>query len=192
MVRLRIRLTFPSSLLVFALASVSTAQEPRRVAAIDPEGIRRLEAETGGAARVTTDRATGAARFVRIAPESKHSLAPLSAAAAPAEKSAAFFHKYGSIFGIQQPEAELELRKTATDAQGGAHLTYRQLYRGVPVFAGELKSHFDAAGRLTAVNGTFVPSIAVDRGPSTTELAAQARRPSRRSRATSRPPSPSR
>ncbi|HEY3122607.1 MAG TPA: PepSY domain-containing protein, partial [Thermoanaerobaculia bacterium] len=166
------RHTFVSILLASSFPAILLAQGAGRIEALDPEGIQRLVAETGGAARVSTDKATGAARFVRIAPDSKRSLAPLSAAAGPEQKAAAFFRRHGRIFGISDPEAELKLGKTDIDPQGGAHLTYRQLYRGVPVFAGELKSHFDSAGRLTAVNGTFVPQIAVDPVPSATELAA--------------------
>lgn len=176
MVRTNRHTVFLSTLLASLFPAVVLAQGAARIQALDPEGIQRLEAETGGEARVSIHKATGAARFVRIAPESKRSLSPLSAAAAaaagPEQKAAAFFRRHGRIFGISEPEAELELGKTDIDPQGGAHLTYRQLYRGVPVFAGELKSHFDSAGRLTAVNGTFVPRIAVDPVPSATELAA--------------------
>jgi Zn-dependent metalloprotease len=163
-----------ATLLASLLPAVVLAQGAGRIQALDPEGIDRLVTETGGAARVSINAATGAARFVRIAPESKGSLSPLSAAAAagPEQKTAAFFLRHGRIFGISEPEAELKLGKTEIDAQGGVHLTYRQLYRGVPVFAGELKSHFDSAGRLTAVNGTFVPQIALDPVPSASELAA--------------------
>ncbi len=45
------------------------------------------------------------------------------------------------------------------DAFGGRHLSYYQFYRGVPVFAAALRTHFDAAGRLTAVNGTLIPDL---------------------------------
>ena len=58
MVRLTTRL-FTSIVLACAFASAAAAEE-RRVAAIDPEGIQRLQAETGGAARVSVSSATGA------------------------------------------------------------------------------------------------------------------------------------
>ena len=72
MVRLTTRL-FPSIVLACAFASAAAAQE-RRVAAIDPEGIQRLEAQTGGAARISVSNATGAVRFVR--PKGKESGPP--------------------------------------------------------------------------------------------------------------------
>jgi len=55
--------------------------------------------------------------------------------------------------------------RVANDLQGGTHIVQRQLYRGVPIFAGELRSHFDASDELVAVNGTFEPEIAVDPVP---------------------------
>ena len=45
-------------------------------------------------------------------------------------------------------------------------LTYRQYHRGVPVFAGELKTHFNARKQLSAVNGTFVPPDSLNTSPS--------------------------
>ncbi len=170
---LRFRKRFGIAALIAGLIpAISAAQAPARIQALDPEGIQSLQAETGGAARISVSNATGAARFVRLPAESKRSLSPMGAAAAPAEKTSAFLHAHGKIFGISAPDSELALLKAASDSTGGNHLTYQQIYFGVPVFAGELKSHFDSAGRLTAINGTFVPSIAVDTTPSTTELAA--------------------
>jgi Zn-dependent metalloprotease len=135
---------------------------------LDPAGVQRLVADTGGAARVTIHPATGAARFVRLAPGAEGGLAP-KRARVPAsfeEASEAFFFEYGSIFGIQEPRAELVLEKVATDGQGMTSLTYRQFHRGVPVFAGELKTHFNARKQLSAVNGTFVPMDAINTSPS--------------------------
>ncbi len=47
-------------------------------------------------------------------------------------------------------------------------LTYRQYHRGVPVFAGELKTHFNARKQLSAVNGMFVPAVSLNTSPSRT------------------------
>jgi bacillolysin len=159
-------------LAALAAASSAVAQEPGRIRALDPEGIQRIVQETGGAARVSVHGSTGAAVFVRVDPRSGRSLSPLPATAPTEQKSAAFFDRHGRIFGISRPDAELALVRSSRDAMGGVHLTYRQLHLGVPVFGGELKSHFDPAGHLTAVNGTFVPDIALDPTPSVSEMAA--------------------
>jgi uncharacterized repeat protein (TIGR01451 family) len=127
-------------------------------------GIQRLKSDTNGAALVSTSRATGAARFVRLSSGSGASLT--SGAGNAQDKSAAFFRTYGSAFGVTNASAELKLESDASDATGGRHLTYKQVYNGVPVFAGVLKTHFDAAGNLRAVNGNFIPGIKLNAAPS--------------------------
>lgn len=137
---------------------------------IDPAGIARLIADSGGNAQVSVHEATGAARFVRMAPGKKLGLLKQAARAATDEakkgRSAEFLEAYGSIFGIASVAAELKEVRVARDHQGGTHITYQQVYRDIPVFAGELRSHFDASDELVAVNGTFVPEILVDPNPS--------------------------
>ena len=76
------------------------------------------------------------------------------------EKALALFGRYGSLFGITDPVEELVAGAVEVDAIGHAHQVFQQRYRGVPVFAGVLRAHSDAAGRLVAVNGTFIPDIA--------------------------------
>ena len=167
-----IRRFIPMAAAVLAIPAALWALQPGggEREPLDPAGVQRLVANTGGAARVAIHPATGAARFVRLAPGAEGNLAP-KRAKAPAsfeEDSEAFFFEYGSIFGIREPRAELVLEKTVTDRQGTTSLTYRQFYRGVPVFAGELKTHFNARKQLSAVNGTFVPQVAINTAPSRT------------------------
>ena len=82
------------------------------------------------------------------------------------DKSAAFFRDYGSAFGVTSAANELKFDSDVADKIGGRHLTYRQVYMNVPVFAGVLKTHFDAAGVLRAVNGNFIPDINLNSAPS--------------------------
>jgi uncharacterized repeat protein (TIGR01451 family) len=127
-------------------------------------GIRRLKSDTNRGALVTTSRATGAARFVRIASGSAASLS--SAKGSPQDQSIAFFNTYGDAFGVANASTDLTLAGEASDAIGGRHLTYNQNYKGVPVFAGLLKTHFDAAGELRVVNGNIIPDINLNPAPS--------------------------
>jgi uncharacterized repeat protein (TIGR01451 family) len=128
-------------------------------------GIQRLKSDTGGAAMVSTNPATGAARFVRLSSGSESSLSR-GMTGSPAEKSIAFFKNYGSAFGISNPSSQLLAAGQVSDATGGQHLTYKQVYMNVPVFAGIIKTHFDAKGELRSVNGNFIPDIAVNATPS--------------------------
>lgn len=142
---------------VALLASIlpPVAAEP-----VDPEAVRRLVDASAGNAEVGFHRATGAARFIRLAPGSL----PL-AGNSPVERSSDFFEHYGDLFGMIDPVSELSAPTVRADRYGFTHLSYRQLHEGVPVFAGTVRTHFDSAGRITAVNGTFVPEISVDPRP---------------------------
>jgi Zn-dependent metalloprotease len=140
-----------------AAAAAQPAAPPRRA---DPAALARLAADSGGTARVSPHRATGTARFIRLQPGSL----PLSGASAE-ERARDFFQRHGGILGLRDARAELEPAGGGQDRFGFTHLGYRQVHRGVPVFAGTVRVHFDARGELTAVNGTFVPAIAVDIRP---------------------------
>src|SRR5512144_37817 len=142
--------------LLFTLSLVTThvvAQNQAGKAAIDPAGIQRLQTDTGGAAKVTISRATGAARFVRLPAEKTGDLTPSSARAAAAQqKAAAFFRQYGSIFGISQPDGQLKEVGRQQDRTGATHISYQQYYAGIPVFGAVLKAHFNAKNQLRTVN----------------------------------------
>jgi Zn-dependent metalloprotease len=142
-------------------------REPR-----DPAGVTRIVTDSDGAAEVTVESATGAASFVRPARGRRLGLFKRAARAqspgAKVGRAAEFFAAYGSIFGVSNATRELEVARVGRDARGGTHVVHRQVYRGLPVFAGELRSHFAADDELEAVNGTFVPDISVDPNPSRT------------------------
>jgi len=125
--------------------------------------LERLLDDSGGTATIRHHRLTGAVRFARFLPGSLTLRVPQGAT--PEGKARAFFNEYGSTFGLS--DFELELRPTGrrTDHHGFIHLSYRQVYRGVPIFAGLLLVHSDPAGRLTVVNGNFLPRLSLDTKP---------------------------
>ena len=150
---------------LIALPSLATAQA---AATLSPEGIQRLKTSTDGAALVSTHWATGAARFVRLDKNfaDVKSLLPAAAKdATPQTQSQLFFQRHGEIFGMRSASQELRLEKQHTDALGETHLSYTQIYQGVPVFGSFIKTHFDAENNLKVVNGTFVPNIALSTSP---------------------------
>lgn len=140
-----------------------------------PAAVQRLIDAGNGSLLVSTSRATGYARFVRLATDSTTTLSSLLGALESADKpsqAAAFLAQYGDAFGLTDGGASLELVGIETDYLGTAHLVYRQTYQGVPVFAGLMLFHFDANNQLTAVNGVVVPDIAVVATPTLTAEAA--------------------
>ena len=118
--------------------------------------IQRLKDATGGTAQVSVHAATGVARFVRLVPGSLALSGPT-----PERRAADFFERHGAILGISDAATELGAAEVRVDTYGATHVTLNQVYRGIPVFAAVVRVHFDGAGRLTVVNGTFVPGIAV-------------------------------
>ncbi|CUS03507.2 Thermolysin metallopeptidase [Candidatus Promineifilum breve] len=173
--RLMLVLALPVLLLLLVFASASGAEpaasgvDAAPAAQPDSSGLQRLVEATGGRAVFSQNSATGKVGFLRITGEEGLSLAAGESVEA---ESAAFFQQYGSIFGISDAAAELTSLGATTDAVGMQHLSYRQVYQGVPVFAAILRVHYNAAGALSAANGVFVPSINVNVAPSRSATSA--------------------
>lgn len=154
-------MTFPRaiSFAIIALVSSLPCAGVDRAAAV-PTATRALVDATHGTARVSLHRSTGAARFVRFLPGSLD-----LNGSDPAERSADFLQRHGQAFGISDATWELTPPSIRVDRYGATRVSYTQLYRGLPVFAATLRTHFDAQGRLTAANGTFLPEIDLDPRP---------------------------
>lgn len=133
------------------------------------DAISRLSASTGYTAKVSINEATGAARFVSVAPGARLASPPIvrsgNTDAARQANALQFLGNYAALFGISNPATELLTTRTTRDTLGNTRVVHQQVHEGVPVFGAELKSHFDAAGNLVVVNGTFVPEISVTTTP---------------------------
>ena len=160
--RLSILVCLPAMLAMPAIAVDRQAQA--RQAAIDELAAR--------VASVALDKATGSPRLVRISPGTVE----LDGVDVKS-RAVDFFQVFGEAFGLQDPARELQLTEMAEDQLGMTHLSFGQVYEGIPVFGAELKAHFDRNGELVAVNGAVVPNIAIDPSPTVgaTEAAAIAR-----------------
>ncbi len=120
--------------------------------------IRALRDAAQGRVLVSKRESTGVAGFIRTG--ATGDLLPDSDATTAGGKAQGFFARFGEAFGIRDA-SQLELASSFTDTYGTTHLTYEQVYRGLPVFGAVLKVHVDAANDLTAVNGVFVPDITI-------------------------------
>lgn len=155
------------------LASLCSTVAGAAVAPIDSRSASEISAAVQAPVSVSYSRATGAVRFLRVAPGAQADLAP--GAGSLEARARSFFAAQGSLFGIRDAATELFLASSTSDNAGQRHLTFSQYYRGVPVFAGLLRAHFDAAGRLETVNGNFVPGIDVKPTPDIDALWASRR-----------------
>ena len=119
----------------------------------DPAKIQKLKSEARGSVAISSNDATDYVAFVRAGRNGD--LLPKSTGA-PAAKANDFIAEYGDILGLEAGSG-LVRTDTAIDRQGAVHLSYKQVYKGLPVFGASVKAHVDAQGDLTAVNGTVVP-----------------------------------
>lgn len=179
--RLTLVIVIPVLLLLLLFASASGAEPttagPARVVGLpkasqpDSNGLQRLVAATDGHVVFSQNPATGVVGFLRITGEAGLSLTKTDS---PQAESTAFLQQYGGIFGISDAGTELVQVDATTDSLGTKHLTYQQMYEGVPVFAGILRVHLNSNSQLTAANGVFVPRIKVNTTPSlSAETAAE-------------------
>jgi Zn-dependent metalloprotease len=112
---------------------------------------------------VSLDPSTGFVRFLRFRPQPVSASAPEQAPSPLAldEKASSFLAEHAEIFGLEAATAQLGQAVQQADFDGSSHLTYPQVHRGIAVFGGVLRLHFDRAGELTAVNGAIVPTAGV-------------------------------
>lgn len=104
---------------------------------------------------IRTSRHTGLASFVTAA---DGGAIPVPIAAGKAKPEPLDFLKaHGHLFGITDPSTQLVIDKTHADTLGHTHATYRQVHKGVPVFAGIVKVHQNADGEVIVANGDFFP-----------------------------------
>ena len=145
--------------------AVAGAQGP------DPRLVHRLEARAQGSVEVSAKAGTGFAGFIKAGRNGDL----LPSAAAPQAKAADFLARYEDLLGVGGASVLVPV-SSAVDERGATHITYEQVYRGVPVFGAQVKAHVDAAGNLTAVNGAAVPDIDLSVTPrlSPGDAAAQA------------------
>ena len=130
---------------------------------VDPNLIKRLKENARGAVSISTKKSTEFASFVSVSKGGD--LHPGNADKTPNGKAHGFFAQYGGLFGIKDANTELAQLSTFTDGKGATHISYQQVYKGVPVFAAILQAHTDANQALTAMNGVFVPDVNVNTSP---------------------------
>jgi len=123
------------------------------------EAAARLTQATGGDVRITNNPATGVARFVVIGQSAMPILDP---GLSPEAQAQAFFNQYGELFGIKNAQDQLQQVASVTDPFGFTHLSFQQHFNGLGVLAAEIKVHFNREGQLYAINGVFIPDVAVN------------------------------
>lgn len=109
---------------------------------------------------VTISKSTANPNFIRFSKPEKLALR----GGAPQQKAGDFLKDYYAVFNLKSAD-EMVFTREDKDRNGLTSLTYKQYYKGVPVYDGLLKFHFNASGFLTAVNGNSISNIKVDPTP---------------------------
>ncbi|MEO5888088.1 MAG: M4 family metallopeptidase, partial [Anaerolineales bacterium] len=80
---------------------------------------------------------------------------------------------YGREFGLKDPLQELKLLKLKKDANGQHVVRFQQVYRGVPILAGELIVNMNETGDLLSMSGEVSPDLTLDTRPAIQAQAAR-------------------
>src|SRR5262245_47029239 len=140
---------------------------------VDPALLQRLHNSARGSVSVHNESATQQASFVSAGQNGD--LLPSNTSKSPDGKANDFVREYGALFGGEGIGTQLVRKGVTSDAQGGTHVSYTQVYQGVPVFGSMLRAHLDAQNDLTAVNGTLVPDLSLSTSPKLSASDAAAR-----------------
>lgn len=81
------------------------------------------------------------------------------------EKALAFIADRPAAFKIDSPAEELELISQKSDDLGKTHLSFQQVYRGIPVWGSRTIVHFEDAQTIYMVAGQTVPTPGIDIKP---------------------------
>jgi bacillolysin len=71
----------------------------------------------------------------------------------------AFLTTHRQLFRMRDPMQELTVRRAEIDAIGMTHTRFQQVVRTVPVDGAELMTHYDAVGRITSIDSTYIPGL---------------------------------
>jgi bacillolysin len=116
--------------------------------------------ESATAAKVSLEEATQTVQFIRF----PHN-APLSLPGNTLPQKVTAFLSTTANNLFPKGNEWLQFKESKVDAYGFHHLIYEGIYQGVPIFGNELRFHFNADQKLTAVNGLLFSSITLNTTP---------------------------
>jgi Zn-dependent metalloprotease len=111
---------------------------------------------------------TGKVSF--LGPESGRALSAsqalgIASFARPADPAMALVKRFGSEFGLKNPERDLKEMKSHHTEAGRITARYQQHYQGVPVMGGELIVNTNDSGDLYSMNGEVSPDLSLSIQP---------------------------
>jgi Zn-dependent metalloprotease len=89
------------------------------------------------------------------------------------QKSMTFVGQNSKLFGIRADQDAYRFRAQKIDVYGLDNVTLQQTYKGVPVFDGLMKFHYNKNKGLTAINGNYISDIKVNVVPTLAQHEAE-------------------
>jgi len=136
--------------------------------------IQQLSDSVQGRMRISYHADTGKVRFLGPPPaEHLPRLSSTRADTLPEVAARDFLSSYGRIFGLSDQSRELSLLKSRELGSGRSVVKFRQIYRDLPVIAGEVIVNLDRLKNITSASGEISPNIDLDITASVDLQAAQ-------------------
>ncbi|GGB79518.1 M4 family metallopeptidase [Dyadobacter sediminis] len=129
--------------------------------------VQAFAARTGATA--TIDKATGSLNYLRFPVGKAYKLA----GGKPEQKAMAFIQQNSGMMAVKQNMDTYVVKETRKDNYGMEHVVLQQFYKGVPVYDGKLKFHFNVNNDLASLNGNFVPVVKLNPKPDITMKMAE-------------------
>lgn len=158
------------SLLSANLAKVSTDSDQSLNQPQSASAVALRQPDAGSDILSDSQLAQGQLASVRFDPETDSPAFITGSITAPAganqyESAQSFFTANKELFRMSDPATELTLKRQTGDQLGMTHVHMSQQHEGIPVYAAEMSVHFSQDGKILAVNGHYVPDIAVSTTP---------------------------
>lgn len=119
-------------------------------------------------ARITTEKKSERVQFIKFPVNKSLEVRGSSLK----QKSINFLEENKAIYGLKSIENSLIFNKEESDSHGLKNVNFKQYHKDVPVFDGELRFHYNAAGKLNSVNGNVFPLIKLNATPNLSEAEA--------------------
>lgn len=153
-------------LLLLTLNGNYAYAEPQPPSNSDSDSAQLLANDTQNTAKIWQPDTNLPAKFITIpaqnpVPKSRN----LTPNANNEQIARAFLGDYGQIVGVRSQQTELTLLKQERTANTAGFVRFQQVYRTIPVLAGELNVHINQQRNVTSVNGEILANINLDTTP---------------------------
>ncbi|MBF0608199.1 MAG: M4 family metallopeptidase [Candidatus Magnetobacterium sp. LHC-1] len=140
----------------------------------DDELVQRLRQTANGQVILAYHRGTGRVSFMRFdGAGTIPRMRGLTESATAEAAARGFLEEYGRLFGLDSQTEELQVIRQMTTGDGRSIVRFQQVYKDIPVMAGELIVHMDAKKNVLTANGEVSPTPVVKTTPSVEPDAAR-------------------